>query len=135
WNLKGDRSVGQAPPAPLWATDPAGFGQVGCIYTAQGFEYDFAGVIIGPDFVIRNGEIQTDAFKRDAHDKTIRGFKKRTKDNDPSIKREVDLIIKNTYRTLMTRGMKGCYLYCTDAETLQYFQEFLISDVNTKQLD
>ena len=44
WNLRGDRSIGGAPPSPLWATDPAGLGQVGCIYTAQGFEYDFAGV-------------------------------------------------------------------------------------------
>ena len=48
WNLKGDRSVGGAPAAALWATDPAGFGQVGCVYTAQGFEYDYAGVILGP---------------------------------------------------------------------------------------
>jgi uncharacterized protein len=53
WNLKGDRSVGGAPAAALWATDPAGFDQVGCVYTAQGFEYDYAGVIIGPDLVSR----------------------------------------------------------------------------------
>ena len=53
WNLRSDRGVGGAPPAPLWATDPAGFGQVGCIYTAQGFEYDWNGVIIGPDLVWR----------------------------------------------------------------------------------
>lgn len=49
WNVYGDRSVLGAPPAPLWATDPDGFGQVGCVYTAQGFEYDWSGVIIGPD--------------------------------------------------------------------------------------
>ena len=53
WNLKSDRAVGGAPPAPLWASDPAGFGQVGCVYTAQGFEYDWNGVIIGPDLVWR----------------------------------------------------------------------------------
>ena len=53
WNLKSARAVGGAPPSPLWASDPAGFGQVGCIYTAQGFEYDYAGVIIGPDLVWR----------------------------------------------------------------------------------
>ena len=55
WNLKGERSVGGAPAAALWASDPAGFGQVGCVYTAQGFEYDYAGVILGPDFVWREG--------------------------------------------------------------------------------
>lgn len=54
WNLQGDRSVGGAPAAALCATDPAGFGQVGCVYTAQGFEYDYAGVIIGPDLVLRD---------------------------------------------------------------------------------
>ena len=48
WNLKGDRSVGDAPPAPLWASDERGFGQVGCVYTAQGFEYEWNGVL-GPD--------------------------------------------------------------------------------------
>ena len=50
-------SVGGAPPAALWATDPAGFGQVGCVYTAQGFEYDYAGVILGPDLVWRDGPL------------------------------------------------------------------------------
>ncbi|KUL29197.1 DNA/RNA helicase domain-containing protein [Actinoplanes awajinensis] len=48
WNVKSDRSVGDAPGSPFWATDPNGFGQVGCVYTAQGFEYEWSGVIIGP---------------------------------------------------------------------------------------
>src|SRR5699024_1429911 len=47
WNLKSDRAVAGAPPSSLWATDPAGFEQVGCVYTAQGFEYDWNGVVIG----------------------------------------------------------------------------------------
>ena len=55
WNLRGDRVVGGAPPSALWATDPAGFGRVGCVYTAKGFEYDWNGVIIGPDLVWRAG--------------------------------------------------------------------------------
>src|SRR5690606_13068241 len=55
WNVKGDRAVGDAPPSELWATNPGGFGQVGCVYTAQGFEYDWNGVILGPDLVFRNG--------------------------------------------------------------------------------
>lgn len=54
-DLYGDCSALGAPPAPLWATDPAGFGQVGCVYTAQGFEYDWSDVIIGPDLVWRTG--------------------------------------------------------------------------------
>jgi len=57
WNLKGERRVGGAPPAALWASDPAGFDQVGCVYTAQGFEYDWSGVILGPDLVWRDGRL------------------------------------------------------------------------------
>ncbi len=49
WNLRGDRGLPGAPPAALWASEPDGFGQVGCVYTAQGFEYDWNGVILGPD--------------------------------------------------------------------------------------
>jgi len=73
WNLKGERSVGGAPPASLWATDPTGFGQVGCVYTAQGFEYDWNGVILGSDLVWRESglslsvsttEIPTSATRR-----------------------------------------------------------------------
>ncbi len=56
WNLKSDRSVMGAPPSALWATDPAGFGQVGCVYTAQGFEYDWSGVVFGPDLVWRTDQ-------------------------------------------------------------------------------
>ena len=53
WNVKGERAVGGAPPAALWATADGGFEQVGCVYTAQGFEYDWNGVIFGPDLVWR----------------------------------------------------------------------------------
>ena len=49
WNNPKDTKIGDAPGRPYWALDPAGFHQVGCIYTAQGFEYDYSGVIIGPD--------------------------------------------------------------------------------------
>jgi hypothetical protein len=114
WNLTQDAS--------LWIISPNSIEQVGCIHTCQGLEVDYIGVIVGSDFIVRNGIIQTDGFKRDAFDKTIRGFKKRTKNNDATIAQEIDLIIKNTYRTLMTRGMKGCYVYCTDPETAEYFK-------------
>jgi hypothetical protein len=114
WNLTQDAS--------LWIISPNSIEQVGCIHTCQGLEVDYIGVIVGPDFIVRNGIIQTDGFKRDTFDKTIRGFKKRTKNKDATIAQEIDLIIKNTYRTLMTRGMKGCYVYCTDPETAEYFK-------------
>jgi DUF2075 family protein len=117
WNLSQDGS--------LWIISPESVEQVGCIHTCQGLEVDYIGVIVGPDFVVRNSMVKTDALKRDSHDRTIKGFKARTKAGDSDILSEADLIIKNTYRTLMTRGMKGCFIYCTDAETLEYFRSRL----------
>ncbi|WP_436786720.1 DNA/RNA helicase domain-containing protein [Yinghuangia sp. YIM S10712] len=105
WNVKGDRSVGDAPPSQLWATDPAGFGQVGCIYTAQGFEYDWNGVIFGPDLVWR----------------TDRWVAVREASRDTVVARapheEFEALIRNTYKVLLTRGMVGTVLHSTDAET------------------
>ncbi|MFJ4778894.1 DNA/RNA helicase domain-containing protein [Streptomyces sp. NPDC088762] len=106
WNLYGDRSLLGAPPAPLWATDPAGFGQVGCVYTAQGFEYDWSGVIMGPDLVWR-----TDRWVVDRMASKDPSFTKATPDED------VDRLIRNTYKVLLTRGMIGTIIYSTDPET------------------
>ncbi|MGW8395560.1 DNA/RNA helicase domain-containing protein [Streptomyces lydicus] len=106
WNVYGERAVAGAPPAALWATDPAGFDQVGCVYTAQGFEYDWSGVILGPDLVWRKDRWVTD----------------RTASKDPAFKRstpdaDVDRLIRNTYKVLLTRGMVGTVVFSTDAET------------------
>lgn len=106
WNLYGDRSLLGAPPASLWATDPAGFGQVGCVYTAQGFEYDWSGVIMGPDLVWR-----TDRWVVDRTASKDPSFTKATPDED------VDRLIRNTYKVLLTRGMIGAVVYSTDPET------------------
>ncbi|MFC6082448.1 DNA/RNA helicase domain-containing protein [Sphaerisporangium aureirubrum] len=96
WNVKGDRAVGSAPASALWATMDGGFEQVGCVYTAQGFEYDWNGVIIGPDLVVRDGRLTT-----------VRQASK-----DPALTRgttdeQADRLIRNTYKVLLTRGMLG----------------------------
>jgi hypothetical protein len=79
-------------------------------------------VIIGPDLVIRDGKVVTDAAKRSKTDKSLNGYKGLLK-KEPRVAREkADLIIKNTYRTLMTRGTKGCYVYSTDPATNLYLQ-------------
>jgi DUF2075 family protein len=108
WNVKSDRSVGDAPGSPFWATDPNGFGQVGCVYTAQGFEYEWSGVIIGPDLVARDGRLVTnrDEFK----DPNFRS-RKTVSDAD------ADRLIRNTYKVLMTRGMRGTILFSADPAT------------------
>ena len=117
WNLDQDGS--------LWIIAENSIEQVGCIHTCQGLEVDYIGVIIGPDLVVRDGNVVTSPNERDKHDKSIRGWKKMMKEQPALAKKETDLIIKNTYRTLMTRGMKGCYLYCTDKETAQFFKSRL----------
>ncbi|ROQ35005.1 UvrD-like helicase family protein [Streptomyces sp. PanSC19] len=106
WPSLSDRSVPGAPSRDLWATDPAGFGQVGNVYTAQGFEYDWCGVIIGPDMVWRRDGFVTD----------------RTGSRDPALTRstsdeETDRLIRNAYKVLLTRGLVGTVVCPTDPET------------------
>ncbi len=116
WNLKGDRSVGGAPAAALWATDPAGFDQVGCVYTAQGFEYDYAGVIIGPDLVWRDDRwVSVRSANRDPD------FRNRTRVSDA----DFDLLVRNVYKVLLTRGMRGVQILSTDEQT-QHFLRRLV---------
>jgi len=113
WNLKGDRSVAGAPPSALWATEAAGFGQVGCIYTAQGFEYDWNGVIFGKDLLWRNGAWVAD--RSVSHDKVVARA-------SPD---EFEALIKNTYKVLLTRGMVGTVLYSQDSETQALFRQLV----------
>jgi hypothetical protein len=114
WNLDKDGS--------LWIVTPGSVEQVGCIHTCQGLELDYVGVIIGPDLVYRNGRIVTDATKRASTDQSVKGLKKMLKEDAQNARALADTIVKNTYRTLMTRGMKGCYVYCTDDETREWFR-------------
>lgn len=71
-------------------------------------------MVIGEDLIVRDGRVVTQADARSRHDRSIRGFKKRRRDDPEGTEAELDRIIKNTYRTLMTRGLKGCYVYATD---------------------
>ena len=116
WNLKGDRAVGGAPPSSLWASDPAGFGQVGCIYTAQGFEYDHAGVIIGPDLVWRDDRwVSVREANRDPD------FKNRAKVPDA----DFDRLVRNVYKVLLTRGMRSVHIYSTDPQTRDFLRSLV----------
>lgn len=111
--MKGDRAAGTAPPAALWATADGGFGQVGCVYTAQGFEYDWSGVIIGPDLVARHGRMIT----------------VREASQDPEFRRrsvtapQADRHIRNIYKVLLTRGMAGTVIYAVDTQTREFLAE------------
>ena len=85
---------------------------------------DYVGVIIGDDLIVRNGEVLVDPTKRASTDRSIYGYKRiiETEEGKDILKK----VIKNTYRTLMTRGIKGCYIYCTDKETREYFASKLV---------
>lgn len=114
WNLSEDGS--------LWILKPDSVHEIGCIHTCQGLELDYVGVIIGPDLIVRNGKVITDGAKRSGGDSSIKGYKSLLREDPAAAREKADLIIKNTYRTLMTRGTKGCYVYSTDPETNLYFQ-------------
>ena len=105
WNNKKETSHGGAPGRSFWASDPAGFGQVGCVYTAQGFEYDYAGVIIAPDLVWRSGGWV--AHPERSHDSAVKR----------APLEEFDRAVRNTYKVLLTRSLRGVLLYSTDHET------------------
>lgn len=114
WNLASDGN--------LWILGKDSVNEVGCIHTCQGLEVDYIGVIIGPDLVVRNGKVITDPKKRARTDASLRGYGRDMKRDPIATTKKADAIIRNTYRTLMTRGMKGCYVYCTDRETMEYFK-------------
>jgi hypothetical protein len=113
WNAKPGnwKLTSGVPTASLWATDPNGIRQVGCVYTIQGFELDYVGVIWGRD------------LNYDFDGAGWAGDKKASA--DPAVKRSGDhflRILKNTYRVLLSRGMKGCYVYFMDRDTARFIQ-------------
>ena len=128
WNLGSDSG--------LWIVKPESVDEIGCIHTCQGLELDYVGVIIGKDLVTRNGDVVVDAGQRSSQDSSVRGYKKMLKSEPGRAKDMAETIIKNTYRTLLTRGQRGCYIYCVDKETNQYFRN-LIHDhqESTSQVD
>ena len=108
-----------------WAIDPNSVNEIGCIHTAQGLEFDYAGVIIGNDLRYENDKVITDIKERAKTDQSIKGINKLSKENPEQANKTADEIIKNTYRTLMTRGQKGCYIYCTDKKLSDYLKKRL----------
>ena len=111
WNLGNSQT---------WAIDPNSINEIGCIHTCQGLEFDYVGVIIGDDLRYEDDHIVTDYTKRARTDQSLKGINRM---NPITAQRVADSIIKNTYRTLMTRGMKGCYVYCTDKQLSNYIKE------------
>jgi DUF2075 family protein len=115
WNLEEDGS--------LWILKPESVSEVGCIHTCQGLELDYIGVILGPDLVARNGVLQAVPEKRARTDASIKGYKAMLRNEPERARQKATEIIKNTYRTLLTRGQKGCFVFSVDPETNKYLKE------------
>lgn len=116
WNARPEMSglPKDIPKASLWAYDPNGINQIGCIYTAQGFEFDYVGVIWGKDLTYDFDKQEWKGNKEYSHDDVV----KRSKDNFVNL-------IKNTYRVLLTRGLKGCYVFFEDEDTKNFVKSRL----------
>ena len=115
WNLEKDGST--------WIIGENSIHEIGCIHTCQGLELDYAGVIIGNDLRYVNGKVVTDVTKRSRMDSSVKGIKVgRTPAQAAQLAEE---LIKNTYRTLLTRGMKGCYVYYCDKPLENSFRQQL----------
>ena len=109
----------------IWAIDKESVEQVGCIHTSQGLEFDYIGVLIGKDLRYEDGKIVTDFTQRASTDKSLSGIKKMYQEDKEKALNLADEIIKNTYRTLLTRGQKGCYIYCEDKPLAQFLKSKL----------
>lgn len=106
----------------LWSIKADSVKEVGCIHTCQGLELDYVGVIIGKDMIYQDDQVLVDPSKRSRMDSSIKGYKTLLKKDPVRAREEIKLLIKNTYRTLMTRGMKGCYIWCEDEGLNEYFK-------------
>jgi len=117
WNAKPDagRLAAGVPKSNFWASDPNGLNQVGCVYTAQGFEYDWAGVIWGRDLVYRTRDGWTGQSQY-SKDSVVR------REHNPV---EFTRLVKQTYRVLLTRGLSGCAVYFEDEQT----RDFILSRI------
>ena len=105
-----------------YAISKGSINQVGCIHTTQGLEFSYVGVIIGDDLRFEKGNVISDYTKRARTDQSLKGLKGPIKKGDQEAMKTADIIIRNTYRTLMSRGMKGCYVYCTNKELAHFLK-------------
>ena len=114
WNAQVRRPQARPgiPKSDFWASDKQEIDQVGCGYTAQGFEFDYVGVIVGPDLVYRPMDGGWVGQRDQSHDRVV-----------PRSVTEAEFTryVKSTYRVLLTRGLRGCYVYFIDAPTRDFF--------------
>ena len=114
WNLK------HGEP---FATRENAINEVGCVHNVQGLEFDYIGVIIGPDLKYENGKVVTDYKKRANTEKSLYGLRVLMRQDKEYYEKLADTIIRNTYRVLLTRGLKGCYVYACDKKLQEHLKK------------
>ena len=117
WNLENDS---------VFAINPNSFNEIGCIHTVQGMEFEYIGVIIGKDLIYRDGEVKTDqsAISKDDKSSGIRTCRDR---------KLADRLIRNTYKVLLTRGLKGCFVYCEDPALREYIRSCIPAEAEEER--
>jgi uncharacterized protein len=116
WNARHDQAGPGAPVSTLWATGDGGFGQIGCVYTAKGLEYQWGGVIFGPDLVWRDD--RWTAVLEASHDRKLKAL---CRDDT----REFERCVRNAYRVLLTRSLVGTVVYSTDDDTQKFLKRLI----------
>ena len=99
--------------------------EAGCIHSVQGLEFDYVGIIIGNDLLYKNNKLITDFHNHASTDPSFKGIKKLEKDDSQYANLVADKLIRNIYRVLLTRGIKGCYVYCVDESLNNYFKKLI----------
>ena len=117
WNLASEGNT--------WIISPTGVEEVGCVHTCQGLEVDTIGVIIGPDLVFRDGQLLANPTARARSDKSLSGWRASMATDPVGTEERVSRLIRNTYRTLMSRGMKSCWVFACDPALQAYLRERL----------
>jgi DUF2075 family protein len=108
-----------------WIINPKSVDEVGCIHTCQGLEMDYVGVIVGNDLDVVNGKLVANPKERAKTDKSLSGYVGERRADPARADAKADTLIRNTYRTLMSRGMQGCYVFFTNPDVKEFFEEHL----------
>ncbi|MEU7153107.1 DUF2075 domain-containing protein [Streptomyces sp. NPDC045456] len=132
WNAYSDSFCHNgAPPSKIWSVHENGLDQIGCVYTAQGLEWDWCGVIMGDDMVRREDRW---VFQRGKERKDTETDVKRVAvpgSFDPKVKAksvvdaEFARLVRHAYHVLLTRASRATVLYSTDEETRAYLKEMV----------
>ncbi|MEE8808286.1 MAG: DNA/RNA helicase domain-containing protein [Lactimicrobium sp.] len=123
WNLQLPRKADSRKRQKLlkemsWAEQPVSINEVGSTFTIQGFDLNYAGVILGPSVKYRDGKIVIDPSK--SADKKATQYRTLSNGNRAQFG---EAFIRNEINVLLTRGVQGLYLYAVDDELREALQK------------